>query len=82
MKIVLNFKSHFFSSIVFKNDSTIFYNPNGTLHLFEIHLGDKTKVSKISTSVHSGHILIDYYLQTMTSYIVLEEEVYLTHFLD
>lgn len=52
---VLNFKPHFFSSIVFKNDSTIFYNPNGTLHLFEIHLGDKPKVSKISTSVHSGH---------------------------
>ena len=52
---VLNFKSHFFSSIVFKNDSTIFYNPNGTLHLFEIRLGDKLKVSKISTSVHSGH---------------------------
>ena len=52
---VLNFKSHFFSSILFKNDSTIFYNPNGTLHLFEIRLGDKLKVSKISTSVHSGH---------------------------
>ena len=52
---VLNFKPHFFSSIVFKNDSTIFYNPNGTLHLFEIHLGNKPKVSKISTSVHSGH---------------------------
>jgi len=52
---VLNFKPTFFSSIVFKNDSTIFYNPNGTLHLFKIHLGDKPKVSKISTSVHSGH---------------------------
>ena len=52
---VLNFKTHFFGSIVFKNDSTIFYNPNGTLHLFKIHLGDKPKVSKISTSVHSGH---------------------------
>ena len=52
---VLNFKLTFFSSIVFKNDSTIFYNPNGTLHLFKIHLGDKPKVSKISTSVHSGH---------------------------
>ena len=52
---VLNFKTHFFGSIVFKNDSTIFYNPNGTLHLFKIHLGDKPKVSKISTSVYSGH---------------------------
>ncbi len=52
---ILNFKSDFFGGIVFKNDSTIFYNPNGTLHLFKIHLGDKPKVSKISTSVHSGH---------------------------
>ena len=52
---ILSFKTHFFSSIIFKNDSTIFYNPNGTLHLFKIHLGDKPKVSKISTSVHSGH---------------------------
>lgn len=52
---IISFKTHFFGSIVFKNDSTIFYNPNGTLHLFKIHLGDKPKVSKISTSVHSGH---------------------------
>ncbi len=36
----LLFKSDFFSSIVFKNDSTLYYNPNGTLHLFEIQLGE------------------------------------------
>ena len=52
---ILNFKSNFFSSIVFKNDSILYYNPNGTLHLFEISLGENTNVSKISKSVYSGH---------------------------
>ena len=51
----LLFKSDFFSSIVFKNDSTLYYNPNGTLHLFEIQLGETPKVSKISNSVYKGH---------------------------
>ena len=41
---ILNFELYFFSSIVFKNDSTLYYNPNQTLHLFEIHLGDIPKV--------------------------------------
>ena len=54
---ILNFESYFFSSIVFKNDSTLYYNPNGTLHLFEIHLGDIPKVSKISDHSFSGHNL-------------------------
>jgi len=52
---ILNFKSNFFSSIVFKNDSILYYNPNGTLHLFEISLGENTNVSKISSSVYGGH---------------------------
>ena len=52
---VLNFKANFFESIVYKNDSVIYYNPNGTLHLFEILLTDSPIVSKISESVHSGH---------------------------
>ena len=51
----LLFKSDFFSSIVFKNDSTLYYNPNGTLHLFEIQLGEDPKVSKISNSIYKGH---------------------------
>lgn len=51
----LLFKSEFFSSIVFKNDSTLYYNPNGTLHLFEIQLGETPKVSKISNSIYKGH---------------------------
>ena len=54
---ILNFEKFFFSSIVFKNDSTLYYNPNGTLHLFEIHLGDIPKVSKISDHSFSGHNL-------------------------
>lgn len=52
---ILNFKVNFFESIVFKNDSTIYYNPDGTLHLFEIHLGVSPVVHKISKSIHSGH---------------------------
>jgi len=52
---ILNFKANFFESIVYKNDSIIYYNPNGSLHLFEILLGDSPIVSKISESVHSGH---------------------------
>jgi hypothetical protein len=43
-----SFSSHFFSDIVFKNDSTLIYNPNSTLFLFEIRLGDATEVSLIS----------------------------------
>ena len=52
---IINFKANFFESIVFKNDSVIYYNPNGSLHLFEILLRDSPIVSKISESVHSGH---------------------------
>ena len=50
---VLKFKSHFFSSIIFKNDSTLFYNPNGTFYLFEIHLGDDPKVYELAIDNHS-----------------------------
>tara|TARA_B110000003_G_scaffold205004_1_gene203832 strand:+ start:1829 stop:3100 length:1272 start_codon:yes stop_codon:yes gene_type:complete len=52
---VLDFKSHFFSDLIFKNDSTIIYNPNGSLHLFEINLGDIPQVSKISKSLNGGY---------------------------
>ena len=50
---VIKFKSHFFSSIVFKNDSTLFYNPNGTFYLFEIHLSNDPKVYKLTLDDHS-----------------------------
>ena len=67
----LNFKVNFFESIVFKNDSTIYYNPDGTLHLFEIHLGVSPVVHKISKSIHSGHNFnrnLFLYKETLYSY--------------
>ncbi len=68
---ILNFKVNFFESIVFKNDSTIYYNPDGTLHLFEIHLGVSPVVHKISKSIHSGHNFnrnLFLYKETLYSY--------------
>lgn len=50
---IIKFDSHFFSSIVFKNDSTLLYNPNGTFYLFEIHLGNKPKVYGLALDDHS-----------------------------
>jgi len=50
---IIKFNSHFFSSIVFKNDSTLFYNPNGTFYLFEIHLGNNPKVYDLALEDHS-----------------------------
>jgi len=49
-----SFNSTFFSSIVYKNDSTIFYNPNNTLYLFKIYLGDIPQVSMVSNQVQFG----------------------------
>ena len=50
---IIKFNSHFFSSIVFKNDSTLLYNPNGTFYLFEIHLGINPKVYDLALEDHS-----------------------------
>ena len=50
---IIKFNSHFFSSIVFKNDSTLLYNPNGTFYLFEIHLGNNPKVYDLALEEHS-----------------------------
>ena len=50
---IIKFNSHFFSSIVFKNDSTLLYNPNGTFYLFEIHLSDNPKVYDLTLEDHS-----------------------------
>ena len=68
---ILNFKANFFEGIVFKNDSTIYYNPEGTLHLFEIHLGVSPVVYKISQSIYSGHNFnrnLFLYKETLYSY--------------
>ena len=53
-KNVLNFSAGFFRDIIYKNDSVIIYNPDGTLHLFEISIDKKTKVSKLSKSLFHG----------------------------
>ena len=50
---IIKFNTHFFSSIVFKNDSTLLYNPNGTFYLFEIHLGNNPKVYDLALEEHS-----------------------------
>ena len=50
---IIKFNTHFFSSIVFKNDSTLLYNPNGTFYLFEIHLSDNPKVYDLTLEDHS-----------------------------
>jgi hypothetical protein len=53
-KNVLNFSAGFFRDIIYENDSVIIYNPDGTLHLFEISIDKKTKVSKLSKSLFHG----------------------------
>lgn len=50
----INFKNHFFSDIVYRNDSTLYYNPNSTLYLFKINLSDIPRVFKISEEMESG----------------------------
>ena len=52
---ILDFKNHFFSDIVYKNDSTLYYNPNSTLYVFKISLGDNTRVFKISEELDWSH---------------------------
>ena len=50
----IDFKNHFFSDIVYRNDSTLYYNPNSTLYLFKINLSNTPRVFKISEEIHSG----------------------------
>ena len=52
---ILNFKSSFFNSIVFKDDTTLFYNPEHTLYLFEIKLRDTPRVTMLSTPSQASH---------------------------
>lgn len=52
---ILNFKSSFFNSIVFKDDTTLFYNPQHTLYLFEIKLRTVPKVTMLSNPTQASH---------------------------
>jgi len=61
----------FFRSITFLNDSIFYYNPQGTLHLFEIKLDSITEVKKLSRSIYHGHNFRRYnfiYDSTLFSY--------------
>lgn len=46
---------NFFSSIIYLNDSTLLYNPEGTLHLFKIQIDSTTQVTKLDKSTYHGH---------------------------
>ena len=48
-------KKDFFKSITFLSDSVFYYNPQGTLHLFEINLSPFIGVKKLSRSIYHGH---------------------------
>ena len=54
---ILNFSSSFFNSIVFKNDTTLFYNPQNTHYLFEIRLRDVPRVTMLSKPSQASHTL-------------------------
>ena len=48
-------KVRFLESITFLNDSIFYYNPHGTLHVFEIKFDSIPKVKKLSRSIYHGH---------------------------
>lgn len=50
-----NFNADFYRSIVFENDSVLFYNPEGTLHLYKISLSRNPTVLKLSNGDFHGH---------------------------
>ena len=51
---VLRF-NQFFESTVFINDSTAYFNPNGSLHLFKITFRDTQRVELLRKSPYNGH---------------------------
>ena len=53
--IIRDFKTKFIKSLVFTNDTTAYFNPNGTLHLFKLNCGKKIKIEKISKGIYHGH---------------------------
>ena len=52
--VTRNFKEEFLKNIVFINDSTAYFNPNGTLHLFKINFDSLIHVEKLSKSIYHG----------------------------
>lgn len=51
----LRFNERFFKSIVFLNDSVAYYNPDGTLHLFQINFDSTTHVTLLRDATYNGH---------------------------
>ena len=50
-KDIIQFKSDFFTSLIYLNDSIGYYNPEGTLHLFELNFNrNPVSVKKLSIS--------------------------------
>ena len=52
---ILDLNSSFFNSIVFKNDTTLYYNPEYTHYLFEIKLRDTPWVTMLSKTSQASH---------------------------
>ena len=52
--IIRDFKGDFFKNLRFKNDSIAYFNPNGTLHLFEINFDTTLTVRKLSKGIYHG----------------------------
>ena len=53
--IIRDFETKFLKSLVFTNDTTAYFNPNGTLHLFKLNCGKDIKIEKISKGIYHGH---------------------------
>jgi len=53
--VLQKFSHNFLKSIIVQNDSVIYYNPNGTLHLYKIQLRENIIVEKLSNGKHHGH---------------------------
>ncbi|MDP4685437.1 MAG: hypothetical protein NWS53_01000 [Salibacteraceae bacterium] len=51
----LRFDEGFFRSFVFLNDSVAYYNPNGTLHLFQINFDSTAHVTLLRDATYNGH---------------------------
>lgn len=51
----LRFDAGFFRSIVLLNDSVGYYNPNGTLHLFQINFDSAAHVTLLRDATYGGH---------------------------
>ena len=52
--VTRDLKGDFFKNIRFQNDSLAYFNPNGTLHLFEIKFDSTISIEKLSKGIYHG----------------------------